>query len=55
MTQPAQNAYDGIVVAVAHNEFKSLGVEKIRSFGKPEHVLYDLKYVLEAGAVDLRL
>lgn len=55
MTQPAQNAYDGIVVAVAHNEFKSLGVEKIRSFGKPEHVLYDLKYLLESSESDIRL
>ncbi|WP_299315923.1 UDP binding domain-containing protein, partial [uncultured Halomonas sp.] len=27
----------------------------IRAWGKPEHVLYDLKYVLDKNGVDLRL
>lgn len=27
----------------------------IRALGKPEHVLFDLKYVLTAGESDLRL
>ncbi|CAK3666536.1 Vi polysaccharide biosynthesis UDP-N-acetylglucosamine C-6 dehydrogenase TviB [Vibrio crassostreae] len=50
-----QNHYDAIIMAVSHNEFKEMGVEKIRSFGKPEHVLYDLKYVLDKESVDMRL
>jgi UDP-N-acetyl-D-galactosamine dehydrogenase len=49
------NYYDGIVLAVSHDEFKQLGAEKIRSFGKETHVLYDLKYVLEKADVDMRL
>ncbi|OEF10067.1 Vi polysaccharide biosynthesis UDP-N-acetylglucosamine C-6 dehydrogenase TviB [Aliivibrio logei] len=49
------NHYDGIVLAVSHDEFKQLGAEKIRSFGKETHVLYDLKYVLEKADVDMRL
>lgn len=47
--------YDAIILAVAHNEFKELGAESIRKFGKQEHVLYDLKYVLERDSVDIRL
>jgi UDP-N-acetyl-D-galactosamine dehydrogenase len=47
--------YDGIILAVAHDEFRAMGAEGIRALGKPVHVLYDLKYVLAAEAVDLRL
>lgn len=52
---PPTGAYDGIILAVAHQQFKALGAEKIRAFGKPEHVLYDLKYLLTAEESDLRL
>jgi len=52
---PAQGAYDGIIIAVAHEQFVKLGASGIRAFGKPEHVLYDLKYVLAADQADLRL
>ncbi|MEH0760272.1 Vi polysaccharide biosynthesis UDP-N-acetylglucosamine C-6 dehydrogenase TviB [Vibrio sp. 16] len=50
-----QAHYDAIIMAVSHNEFKEMGVEKIRALGKPEHVLYDLKYVLDKESVDMRL
>jgi UDP-N-acetyl-D-galactosamine dehydrogenase len=48
-------AYDGIILAVAHEQFVAMGCEAIRALGKPEHVLYDLKYVLTANESDLRL
>lgn len=32
-----------------------MGAAAIRAPGKPEHVLYDLKYLLPASASDLRL
>ncbi|HHF0550413.1 TPA: Vi polysaccharide biosynthesis UDP-N-acetylglucosamine C-6 dehydrogenase TviB, partial [Vibrio antiquarius] len=47
--------YDGIILAVAHDEFKQAGAEEIRSYGKENHVLYDLKYVLDKESVDMRL
>lgn len=47
--------YDGIILAVAHNQFKELGIEKIRSLGQTKHVIYDLKYILSADQSDLRL
>jgi len=55
ITEPAVNTYDGIILAVAHNEFRALGAENIRKHGKAEHVLYDLKYLLSAAETDLRL
>lgn len=53
--EPQVAHYDGIVLAVSHNQFKELGAENIRRFGKSEHVLYDLKYLLPAAESDLRL
>ena len=52
---PKLNSYDAIILAVSHNEFKSLGVDKIRALGKTDHVLYDLKYILPKASVDMRL
>ena len=53
--QAENGCYDAIVLAVGHNEFKELGAESIRSFGKGNHVLYDLKYLLPKESVDMRL
>ena len=55
VAEPASNAYDGIILAVAHDEFGALGADKIRKFGKSVHVLYDLKYLLSTKESDLRL
>ena len=55
VAQPQPGIYDGIIVAVAHHQFKSMGAAAIRAFGKPNHVLYDLKYLLTAAESDLRL
>ncbi len=55
ITNPGSNAYDGIILAVAHDEFRELGAAKIRQYGKTIHVLYDLKYLLSADESDLRL
>lgn len=55
VTAPKAGDYDAIILAVAHNQFKALGAAGIRAFGKPHHVLYDLKYVLDAQDSDIRL
>lgn len=55
VTAPEAGAYDAIVVAVAHAQFRELGEKRIRAFGRPAHVLYDLKYILPARASDIRL
>ena len=53
--KPIKNNYDAIVLAVAHDEFKKLSEEQIRAFGKDNHVLYDVKYLLKANESDGRL
>lgn len=53
--QPVEGKYDAILLAVAHDEFKELSLEKIKAFGKDNHVLYDIKYLLKANEVDGRL
>ncbi|MFH1120331.1 MAG: Vi polysaccharide biosynthesis UDP-N-acetylglucosamine C-6 dehydrogenase TviB [Bacteroidota bacterium] len=44
--------YDAVVLAVAHNEFKEMD---IRSFGRNEAVIYDIKGLLDKSMVDERL
>ena len=41
------DTYDGIIIAVGHENFKEMGVNAIRKLGKNKHVLFDLKYVLD--------
>ncbi len=52
---PEPGAYDAIVIALAHHQFKIMGTKAIRALGKPNHILYDLKYVLPFDGSDLRL
>ena len=53
--KPAANHYDAIILAVAHSQFKEMGVDAIKALGKKTHVLYDLKCVLPKDTVDMRL
>lgn len=47
--------YDGIILAVAHQQFIEMGINNIRTLGKEDHVLYDLKYVFAKDDSDIRL
>ena len=47
--------YDAIIIAVGHSQFKKIGIKKIRSYAKPKHVIYDLKYLFSSQDVDKRL
>jgi UDP-N-acetyl-D-glucosamine/UDP-N-acetyl-D-galactosamine dehydrogenase len=53
--QPIEGRYDAILLTVSHNEFKELSAEQIRAYGKDNHVLYDIKYLLRANESDGRL
>ncbi|MGC3873521.1 Vi polysaccharide biosynthesis UDP-N-acetylglucosamine C-6 dehydrogenase TviB [Halomonas sp. GXIMD04776] len=53
--EPGESSYDAIILAVGHREFCALGARRLRAWGKPTHVLYDLKYALPRGEADLRL
>lgn len=47
--------YDGIILAVAHDELVAMGADGIRALGKPGAAIYDVKSVLPQDASDQRL
>ncbi|MEM7401404.1 MAG: Vi polysaccharide biosynthesis UDP-N-acetylglucosamine C-6 dehydrogenase TviB [Pseudomonadota bacterium] len=47
--------YDAIILAVNHDEFKTMGADKIHELGKDNHILFDVKNALEKDQVDGRL
>ncbi|WP_291730286.1 Vi polysaccharide biosynthesis UDP-N-acetylglucosamine C-6 dehydrogenase TviB [Leisingera sp. F5] len=55
LSEPGQGAYTGVVLAVAHSEFREMGSEAIRGLGTQDALVYDLKYVLAPDQADLRL
>lgn len=55
VAEPEAGIYDGIVLAVAHAQFRSMGVENIRRLCTARGLVYDLKYVLPQDGSDLRL
>lgn len=55
ISEPTKGKYDAIVLAVAHDKFKLLSEDLIRSYGKSNHILYDIKYLLKQNESDGRL
>jgi len=53
--QPTQGQYDGIVIAVAHQEFKNQGHAIIQKFGNAINILYDLKNIFAKNLSDIQL
>lgn len=41
--EPQPGTYDGVVIAVSHREFVSLGAARIRELCKPRAIIYDVK------------
>lgn len=55
INQLPRHYYDAVILAVAHDEFKTMSAQELHDLGKPKHVLYDLKYILERDSDALRL
>lgn len=55
IAEPMPGSYDAIILAVAHDQFRAMGADKLRALGKDEHVIYDLKYILGPEDADVRL
>jgi len=53
--EPDANAYQGLLLAVAHEQFHELDESQLNTWLQTERVIYDLKYVLPKDLVDLRL
>ena len=41
------NTYDGIIIGVAHEKFKSMGINFIKSLCKSNHIIFDLKSIFK--------
>ena len=54
-TKLVKNTYDGILIAVAHQKFKNMGIKFILNLCKKDHIIYDLKYLFSKDHVDLSL
>lgn len=52
---PEAASYDAVVLAVGHQQFRALGAAGVKALTKVNSVVYDLKYILAADAVDMRL
>ena len=53
--KPSHADYDAVVIAVAHDEFRAMGVEGIRGLANGNAVLYDIKAMFTSDQVDGRL
>jgi len=49
------NHYDAIIVAVAHDQFREMGIDAIRQLGKPECVIFDVKQLFPKQCTTARL
>ena len=52
---PEKSGYDVVVLAVAHRQFREMGIEGMRAFGRANSVVYDVKYLVPSGQSDDRL
>ncbi|MEL0243557.1 MAG: UDP binding domain-containing protein, partial [Gammaproteobacteria bacterium] len=49
------NTYDGVIIAVAHDQFKEQSIESIKSLCRPNHTIFDLKHIFDKEYSDFRL
>ena len=52
---PKEGHYDAVILAVAHDQFKAMGITGIKKLTKKNAVIFDVKNVLPKDAVDARL
>ena len=49
------NFYDAVIIAVAHSQFKKMGINLISSFGNHNCIIYDLKNIFSSKKTQFRL
>ncbi|MBS0613668.1 MAG: Vi polysaccharide biosynthesis UDP-N-acetylglucosamine C-6 dehydrogenase TviB [Proteobacteria bacterium] len=52
---PKPATYDAVVLTVAHDDIRNMGIRKIRGLAKKVHVVYDVKYMFGPEQTDGRL
>ena len=53
--KPKKAQYDVVVILVAHNIFKKIGIKNIKSFTRKNSIIYDIKYLFSPNDVDGRI
>ena len=51
----SNSSYSAVIFAVAHDEFKNMDIANIKLLCKPDHIIYDLKYMFPSSHTDMRL
>jgi UDP-N-acetyl-D-galactosamine dehydrogenase len=54
-TELRDRHYDAVIIAVAHEQFRKMGIERIRKLCKRHSVVFDVKYLFERSDTDGRL
>ena len=49
------NYYDSVIIAVAHNSFKKMGIGKIKRVCKKNHIIFDVKNIFPENNTNLKL
>lgn len=52
ITAPEAETYDAVIIAVAHEQFITMGIDKLKEFGKSNSVVFDVKHLFPSSAVD---
>jgi UDP-N-acetyl-D-galactosamine dehydrogenase len=52
---PKLNYYDAIIITVPHKIFLEYGMKTIKSYGKSQHIIFDVKYLFPAHDSDMQL
>ena len=55
ISEPKENTYDAAILAVSHQDFIDMGINKISNLLKENNVIYDVKYLFDINEVDGRL
>lgn len=55
VAQPETSAYDGVILAVPHATYIKSGIHVLKSFGKEDHVFFDVKNAFPSKQSDIRL
>jgi UDP-N-acetyl-D-galactosamine dehydrogenase len=50
-----ENTYDAVLVVVAHNQFKIIGLNKIKASCKKNHIIFDIKNLFNCNELDFKL
>ena len=50
-----KNKYDVVLIAVAHEKYKKIGLKNIKNICKKNHIIFDLKNLFNSSDIDFKL